>query len=283
MRVFITLFLAALFHYGTAQADPALWAATRGESTIYIFGTLHMADGSDTWRSEAVKDAFLQAGTIVLETDTQASRSDMADLRRIGTNAPAIKLSDQISGDMRPALFAAIAHKQLPAAGIERLRPWLAALVLARGDAVQSAPDPFIDRVIETEARAYGKWLIYLERPQDQHKRLAALPEADAVALLEESLLASPSQNTKLVEAWQSGETARLDEILNAARRQSSPNLSQALLAKPNAEWAAILNQIAQTDPVIFVAVGAAHTIGPDNLQKQLSEYGFHVERLKRQ
>ncbi len=283
MRVFITLLLAALFHCGTAQADPALWSATRGESTIYLFGTLHMGDGNDTWRGSAVRNAFLQAGTVVLETDTQTSADDISDLHRLGMNAPGIRLTDQISAHIRPALLSAASRKQLPLAGIDRLRPWLAALVLAQGDALQSAPDPFIDRVIEDEARTYGKWLVYLERPEDQYNRLATLPDGDAVALLEESLLASPSQSSELIAAWQSGDMAKLDGLLNAARRRTHPALAHSLIVQPNILWAGTLSRVAETDRIIFVAVGAAHLTGPGSLQEQMRGYGFQVERLNPQ
>lgn len=283
MRVFITLLLAALFHCGTALADPAVWSATRGESTLYLFGTLHMGDGSDKWRSHAVQNAFLQAGTVILETDTQARTDTIADLRKLGTNAPGIRLSDQISANIRPAFFSAIRRKQIPLAGIDRLRPWLAAVVLARGEALQNAPDPFIDRVIEEEARTYGKWLIYLERPADQYNRLAALSDRDASALLEESLLTSPAQNAKLVAAWQSGDIAKLDDLLNTARRRTRPGLADALIAEPNMRWADTLSRVAETDDIIFVAVGAAHMAGPGSLPEQMRRHGFQIERLNSQ
>ena len=51
----------------TADADPALWVVKDRDTTIYLFGTIHVLKPGLTWFDEAMKTAFDRSDTLVLE------------------------------------------------------------------------------------------------------------------------------------------------------------------------------------------------------------------------
>ena len=51
----------------TVDADPALWVVKDKDTTIYLFGTIHVLKPGLSWFDEAVKTAFNKSDTLVLE------------------------------------------------------------------------------------------------------------------------------------------------------------------------------------------------------------------------
>ena len=49
---------------------PALWVAKDYDSTVYLFGTVHLLPDDLSWLKDDVKTAFGKAGTIYFEVDT---------------------------------------------------------------------------------------------------------------------------------------------------------------------------------------------------------------------
>ena len=49
------------------DADPALWVVKDKDTTIYLFGTIHVLKPGMTWFDEAVKTAFDRSNQVVLE------------------------------------------------------------------------------------------------------------------------------------------------------------------------------------------------------------------------
>ena len=49
------------------DADPALWVVKDEDTTIYLFGTVHVLKPGLSWFDEAVKDAFDKSDEMMLE------------------------------------------------------------------------------------------------------------------------------------------------------------------------------------------------------------------------
>jgi uncharacterized protein YbaP (TraB family) len=64
-----------------------------------------------------------------------------------------------------------------------------------------------------------------------------------------------------------------------ADMRREAPELHRVLLADRNAAWAKAIAERLKGSGVSFVAVGAAHLVGPDAVQAELAELGVKSER----
>ena len=51
----------------TTDADPALWVVKDEDTTIYLFGTVHVLKPGLSWFDEAVKTAFDKSDQLMLE------------------------------------------------------------------------------------------------------------------------------------------------------------------------------------------------------------------------
>ena len=79
--------LASLTVFGSAAAEPALWAIRDGKSTIYLFGTFHLLQTGTDWQSPKIVKAYTRSSEVWLELldDDQATMQPlMAQLGRRG-------------------------------------------------------------------------------------------------------------------------------------------------------------------------------------------------------
>ena len=61
------------------DADPALWVVKDKDTTIYLFGTIHVLKPGLTWFDEAVKKAFDASSEVKLEL----IMPDAADMQKL--------------------------------------------------------------------------------------------------------------------------------------------------------------------------------------------------------
>jgi hypothetical protein len=82
-----------------------------------------------------------------------------------------------------------------------------------------------------------------------------------------------------IVDAWMSGDEARLAATLGADKFSTS-EFADRLLTQRNKTWAAFLAARLQKPGTSFVSVGAAHMAGPDGVPALLAKMGFTVTRV---
>src|SRR5687767_2295067 len=76
---------------------PALWKVADQDTTIYLFGTIHMLPAGHEWRTPLLDQAFASADELVIETllgdDPAASAKQMA---KLGTSSGLPPLVDRV-------------------------------------------------------------------------------------------------------------------------------------------------------------------------------------------
>ena len=83
-----------------------------------------------------------------------------------------------------------------------------------------------------------------------------------------------------LVKDWQHGDVEAIASLENSDMRGKYPVLYRTLLTDRNRRWAQQIARMLQQHQTIFVAVGAAHLAGPDDVQAQLQKLGITVARV---
>lgn len=274
----------ALAAASPAAAEPALWALKDADSTIYLFGTVHVLKPGTDWRSPKVAAALAQSGELVLEVlgaDDAAAVQPL--IARYGVD-PRASLSAKLSEADRPRLAAAAKSMGLADGAMEPMRPWLAALTLAVLPMVQAGYDAKsgVETVLTAEARAAGKTLGSLETLEQQLRFFADMPQEVEVALLSATLddvAEGPAQLDRMVAAWAAGDQPALEREFVEETRRDYPELYEVVVVQRNEDWARQLAQKLQGSGVSFVAVGAGHLVGPDSVQAQLAKHGLKAER----
>lgn len=267
-----------------APRGPALWRLSDADSTVYLFGTVHVLPPALNWRSARVDAAFADAETIVFEADVENPTPAFAAMVREKGLLPAGRtLSSMLTPETRALLTRVALQSGVDAAALEPTRPWWAALQISVNYAIAAGGDPAagVERVLSAEARAAGKPMRFLETPEAQIRALADLSPAAEMRFLETTLaqIAEGRADTDaLDQAWASGDVAALARIANEDIAEAGPEAYEALLTARNRAWADQIVRMLEGSDDVFVAVGAAHLVGNDSVIALLRARGLPVE-----
>lgn len=276
---------AALFAFAsTARAEPALWAVTGGNSTVYLFGSVHLLPEGGFAVRGALADALTDADRVCLEIDPGAN--DEASTAAI-TLSRAIDpegrdLFELLGGDAdRVRAKADDAGVQLePLAMFE---PWFAGLMVSvlalqsHGYGAQHG----VEQVIESEAKRAGKAGCGLETLDGQLGMLDGLSAKLQKEILLQSIDEAADIDTKIepmVEAWRAGDERALERSVGD-EFDDYPELADTLIFDRNARWADQVAEMLEDDDDVLLVVGAMHLVGDRGLPALLEDRGYRVER----
>jgi uncharacterized protein YbaP (TraB family) len=265
-------------------AGPALWAIRDADSTIYLFGTVHVLRPTTAWGSAKVDAAFAGADDIWFEIsnpDDQAAIIPLVQQHGISPDRP---LSSLLTAEELTALGAAAAGAGLTAAQMDIFRPWLAGLTLSVAPLIKAGYDPQsgVEMILKARADAAGKPVHGFETIDKQVGILAGMSEADQLSFLRSTLEAYDDATAELdamVNAWATGDVATLETVSVDEMREESPAVYQALLVQRNTDWAGQIQTLLAGSGTAFIAVGAAHLVGDDSVQEILADRGVAVTR----
>jgi uncharacterized protein len=267
-------------------AEPALWAIRDKDSTIYLFGTVHVLRPATQWRSPKIAKAFQDADDLVMEIEQPENPATTQALMMkygLDTTAP-------LSSKLKPAAYAklqaAAQGMGFPPQALEPMRPWLAALTVSLTPLLQAGYDPEsgVEKLLSTQAKATGKPVSALETMEQQVRFFADMTPAQETQLLESTLDEideGPAKIDALVAAWASGDQTELKRQMVDEMQSEYPDIYELLLVRRNREWADQIMAKLAGSGVSFVAVGAGHLTGPDSLQAQLAKLGVEAERVE--
>jgi len=267
------------------EASPALWKVADADTTVYLFGTIHLLPKDTSWRSPAFEKAVKSADTLVLETliDENDPTPVFAALNKLGVSPGLPPLADRVKPEKRAALATVIAKSGAPAEVYDKMETWAAGYLLLLVQLSQIGLDPGVESTIKAEFSAEGKTIGQLETNAEQLGFFDGLPEADQEAFLEgvlEDPAAMKTQLTQMVDAWSRGDVKAIARTFGE-EFQDSPELKKALLLKRNANWARWVKGRLDKPGTVLVAVGAGHLAGDGSVVSLLEKQGLKVTRVQ--
>jgi len=266
-------------------AEPALWAIKDKDSTIYLFGTIHVLKPSTAWRSPKIDKAFQAADDVVMEIEQPESAAAVQVLMdKYGVDRAA-PLSGKLAPDAYAKLQAAARAMGLQPQSLETMRPWRAALTVSLAPLLRAGYDPEsgVEKLLTAQAQAAGKPISAFETLEQQVRFFADMTTPQEVHLLESTLDEiddGPAEIDALVAGWAAGDQTELKRQMVDGLRGAYPDVYKLLLVERNKDWARQLKTKLAGSGVSFVAVGAGHLAGPDSLQVQLKALGIKVSAV---
>ncbi|WP_426020500.1 TraB/GumN family protein [Brevundimonas sp. DWR2-3-1b1] len=262
---------------------PALWVIKDSDSTLYLFGSVHVLRPTTGWASPRVEAAFDSASDIWFEISNPDDQAAVMPLIQQHGLSPDTPLSSRLTPEENVELEAAAQAMGASAAQLQPMKPWLAALSLSVAPLVKAGYDPKsgVELVLKARAEAAGKPIHGFETIDKQIGILAGLPEDVQMAFLRETLKDYENAVTMLdtmVEAWAKGDVGTLDRVMVEEMKEASPALYQALLVDRNTDWADQIQTLLEGSGTAFIAVGAGHLTGDESVQAILQQRGVTVE-----
>ena len=265
------------------QKAPAMWLVEKDDLHAHIFGTIHVLPDNVAWQTQKMKDAQASSDRLVLEaTGLDDQAGSQAIFKQIGQSPGLPPIEQRIPANRKAQYEQLVKNGDFSPATLKSYESWAAALILstaAQGAAGASGSNG-VEASLISDFKAEGKAIDGLETVAEQFGIFDALPEAVQrqylVATIDQTKDAH-SDFSRLVKAWISGDQRRIErDVVSEIAPQ--PELASALLYNRNAHWA---DEIADMHGRPFIAVGAAHLAGRDNLIAKLQARGFKVTRVQ--
>ncbi len=268
-------------------AAPAMWKVADHDTTVYLFGTIHLLPKDVKWRSPAFDQAAASADTLVVETviDETNPGATIGELFKVAVTPGLPLLAQRLPNEKRPALAAAIAKSGVPAEVYDKLETWAAAFLLLgvqfKDLGLDSASG--VENVLRKQFKERGKTIGQLETNAEQLGFFDTLSEASQREFLE-GVLDDPSsmkdQFGGMLEAWTRGDVQEIADSFNKDLG-NSPELKDALLVRRNANWARWVKGRLDQPGTVLVAVGAGHLAGDQSVLTLLEGQGVKVTRVQ--
>lgn len=272
-----------------AAPGPAIWLLSDADTSIYLFGTIHILPPGLEWRSAEFDRLVAQADELVMETaDDRAERRDDAllPLMMLGKNVP---LANRISPERRDGLRRMIAESGLAPEAFDGLQTWAAAMTLAvmaiarhyAGDEDVSVDAlTGVEDALRADFEARGRPISGVETSHGQLSIFARMPLRTQRAMLESMVESFESGDADMMDpgedGWVRGDVTRMAEEMEAM----PPELFDALLVRRNQAWTDWLIARLDRPGTILFAVGAGHLAGRASVQSMLEARGFTVRRI---
>lgn len=297
LTLIATVFLAACSNAAEpAQLDivkegkPALWKVTGTKpehlGSAFLFGTIHILPKGVKWRTQVLETALTQSDELIIEVlgleDTQNAAKIFTKLA-ISPNQP--KIEKRIEASLRDDLDAVIDKSNIPEFALNRMESWAAALSLASAQTnnlgLESGEG--VERKLVSQFSEFKKPVEGLETIEQQLGYFDTLPEAqqrDMLTSVVEDATDTKKSFEKLFNAWISGDVDAIVE-LSSGGILDDPKTREKLLVSRNQDWTEQLDKKLLSSGTSFVAVGAAHLVGPDAIQIMLEKRGYKIEKIQ--
>lgn len=267
------------------DAGPALWKVADEDTTIYLFGTVHILPKDLEWYRGPVAQALASAQVLVTEIPTGALKQPEVQQAFVARAMlpEGQSLREMLTAEQRVTFEAALARLGMPAAAFDKVEPWFAALTLATIPMLKAgySLEAGVENAVEGKTGADVK-RDALETVEEQLKLFDEMPQetqtAYLVSVAEQMDKVVPNMDAMVV-AWARGDAEGLAKLMN--EDLDDPALADRLLYARNRDWAEWV-EARLTDPgTVFVAVGAGHLAGAKSVQDYLGKDGVAVTRVQ--
>jgi uncharacterized protein YbaP (TraB family) len=267
------------------DARPALWVVRDKDTTIYLFGTIHVLKPDIRWFRGPVRRAFDRSDTLMLEVLTPDAAEVARTTARIAIDPDGPPLSAKLDPATRARYLALLGTLGIQPAGLEPFQPWFAALTLSLAplEKLGYRPDTGVEEVLKRAATQSGKRQAALESMSEQLGFFAALPEETQIAFLTRTIAEAEQAETeigRMVVEWSAGKPDALAADMNDSMKDM-PQIADVLLHQRNGRWATWIAERMAQPGTVFVAVGAGHLAGADSVLSRLATRGMKVARLQ--
>ncbi|UYV14755.1 TraB/GumN family protein [Porphyrobacter sp. ULC335] len=273
-------------HAATAPAakGPAMWKVADADTTIYLFGTVHVLPQGIDWYDATIASALESSEIIVTEIPMDpSSEAALQQLTAAKGKLPAgTTLRSLLTPEQTATYNAAMGKIGIPVEAFDPLKPWLAGLTFSILPLMQQGYDPNagVEKVLLSKVGDKPKGA--LETAEFQLGIFDGMTQESQIAFMMEAAAGMDEVKPmldRMVAEWAEGDADELAAVMNEG--MSDPAVAEALLYSRNANWAEWIDTRLDTPGTVFIAVGAGHLAGAKSVQDYLAQKGITVTRVK--
>lgn len=273
------------------------WTATKGNKTLHLIGTMHIADPrldavlAQTAASVEASELLLVEATAEDEAELQSFFARNPDLIFITEGPTLPELLDEPTWD---AIAEAASARMVPPFMASKMRPWYLSLTFAIPPCIVTelaTGQRGLDHMLMELAADIGVPIAAVEDPKALITALNTGTFDEQIEMLKLSLLAPELQTEMFVAMLDAYFAEDIAEIWEASRLAANyvPGLDPAvaqnlfdeteftLLTQRNTDWIPVINDAFAQHDTITLAVGAAHLPGEFGVLKLMENQGWTI------
>lgn len=263
-----------------------MWEVESNGNTVYLVGSMHIADDSFYPLREEFEEAFAEADYLGVEIDISkaADEAQQKLILDLGSYQDGTTLKDHVSSETYTKLGDILKKNGLEPNALDAFKPWVAESTLASLKSATAGYEAsagvdlyFIQKAIESKLP-----IIELESYESQlgmfNDFSKELQEETLKATLDNYDVLDDSVN-QMAEMWKTGNDEQLlDLTINFSDNEE---YNKAMLIDRNIGMADKIDGYLKSDKKeeYFIVVGAAHYLGEHGIVKLLEDKGYTVER----
>jgi hypothetical protein len=259
-----------------------LWSVEHEDSTVYLFGSIHMAKEDLYPFHESVENAFNSSDYLAVEADV----TDMSQMQAMALSMMyqgEETIYDHLSQEGREKFELVSEDLGINPKLFEKIKIWATGSNLMSLQLMQGgySADSGVDMYFINEAKKREIALIELEGAMFQLDMMNGFP----VEAQEEMFLMDLGTTEETVESFEelyshymTRDLNDITEYLMENEISSYPEIEDAMLLDRNIGMTEKIEGYLQTDDTYFVVVGLAHLLGDESVVKLLGDQGYLVK-----
>lgn len=283
----ILLFSTYANGYAEDNEHLLLWSATKGESQIYLLGSIHTATKEMYPLDSQIEQSFKKCQYLVLETLPDSI--DMMEMLSIVSYADGSTLKDHISEESYKTIQTLAQKHDIGQQYFDMLKPWYAIMmltILEMGD-VGIKPEYGIDTYFQKKAKETDKTICQLETPTEQLRYLSLMDGVsdDYIQFNISEMTTSIEEINEMVKAWKNGDGESLIAKINQQEKEypEIKKINEKIIGERNKNMAKRIDTMLKKQGDYFIIVGAGHLLGEGSVIEILSKQGYEFTRMKKQ
>lgn len=282
----------SIYESGKASKG-AFWKVSDEDSTVYLLGSIHIADSSIYPFSKDILNAYQTSDSLVLEADLVKSTQpeEIQYMQQKMVYQDDNTLDKNIPKELYAKFVEVLKPHGIPEAIAKKYKPWSAALIVQNLTLAQSSMDASLGiDLFFTSKATNNKEIIELEGLKFQADLLDSFSNELQIKFLS-GVLGTEDETKEQVElvknmlkAWKEGNIADLEKLLESENDNSEEikEFNEKLFISRNNNMTKKVKEYL-ADPskkTYFVVVGAGHMVGETGIATQLTDE-YTVEQIK--
>ena len=303
------------YTYDVCDSDSKglLWKVEKDGNTVYMLGSIHIANSNIYPMSKEVKDAYESADELVVECNTNVQPT--AEMEAIKVYSDGTTVKDYLSADYYEKLTTVLKEYELTPEQIGSAKDWSIALTLELLESMNNGGSEDIsmknvdgiDMFFLVNAQMTGKNIGELESIMYQLEMLDGMSQELKTYNLEtriDSTIAGKSSTegelsdvatgfNDMLDDWKTGDAEGLKEELVGDEEAASDLTAEELVLVEEYNKAMLTDRDkgmadkiegylnAEGSKTYFVVAGAAHYVTDTGIIAQLKEKGYEVTQIK--
>ncbi|ERI93840.1 GumN protein [Clostridiales bacterium oral taxon 876 str. F0540] len=265
--------------YGDVKG--CIWEIKNDKATVYLFGSIHIAQKDMYPFEKTVEDAFRSSNNLVVEVD--ANRS--ADTNKLQSKMLYSKNDDvynHISKEGKEKLDTFAKELGMDMNNLKKMKLWVIESTIMQAQLKKSgySSEAGVDSYFLNEAQNRKK-ILELESVDFQLDMLNSFTDEQQEKLFFSDIkyLSESDDNfKKLYDAYKAGDENALIN-LNVDSNKQDPEIYQKMIVDRNIGMANKIDGYLKTNDSYFVVAGLGHFIGDDSVVKLLEKKGYTVTK----